>query len=64
MAPPEEEMEALLDSGARHPLRPRRSEEELQRAKRVNVSLVTGTGALLPQTSEGTLLSEGGDHAR
>ena len=59
----DEEGEALLDSGASHPFRPPNSEEELARAKRVNVSLATGEGALLPQTMEGTLLSEGGDGA-
>ena len=62
-APLEEDVEALLDSGASHPFRPPRSEEELQQARRVNVSLATGDGALLPQTSEGTLLSEGGSQA-
>ncbi|CAE7413089.1 GIP [Symbiodinium sp. CCMP2592] len=61
-APPEEEAEALLDSGASHPYRPPRSQEELSQARRVNVSLATGDGALLPQTSEGTLLAEGGDN--
>ncbi|CAE7314814.1 GIP, partial [Symbiodinium sp. CCMP2592] len=60
-APPEEEAEALLDSGASHPFRPPRSQEELDRARRVNVSLATGDGALLPQTAEGTLLAAGGD---
>ena len=59
----EEETEALLDSGASHPFRAPRSPEELQQARRVNVSLATGEGALLPQTSEGTLLAEGGDSA-
>ena len=58
-SPPGEEVEALLDSGASHPFRPPNSEEELRRARRVNVSLATGEGALLPQTTEGTLLSEG-----
>ena len=59
----EGETEALLDSGASHPFRAPRSPEELQQARRVNVSLATGEGALLPQTSEGTLLAEGGDSA-
>ncbi|CAE7694193.1 GIP [Symbiodinium sp. CCMP2592] len=58
-----EEAEALLDSGASHPFRPPRTQEELDRARRVNVSLATGEGALLPQTAEGTLLAEGEDNA-
>ena len=54
----QEEPEALLDSGATHPLRPPLSGLELEQAHRVPVSLATGEETLLRQTKGGPLLNE------
>ena len=51
---------ALLDSGASHPYRGAQSDQELQQAKRVAVSLATGEERSILQTREGTLLCEDG----
>ena len=51
---------ALLDSGASHPYHGAQSDQELQQAKRVAVSLATGEERSILQTREGTLLCEDG----
>ena len=51
---------ALLDSGASHPYRGAQSDQELQQARRVAVSLATGEERSILQTREGTLLCEDG----
>ena len=52
------ESEALLDSGATHPLRCPSSQQEWDQAQGVTVSLATGEETTLKQNPGGTLLNE------
>ena len=49
---------ALLDSGASHPYRAPRSQDEVQKARKVAVQLADGRTVRLRQTTAGTLLPE------